>query len=116
MTLNTRQSTVSFIFSDIFENIYQKIFKEGHPKYNTLDIPFVIYQLFKSLGLEEYGTIKGLAEGNIKKLKDNLNINTVNELVSLNPDTIASIPGISAKKAKDWIEEGKKVLENSFSI
>ena len=62
------------------------------------------------------GKIKGLAEGNIKKLKDNLNINTVNELVSLNPDTIARIPGISAKKAKDWIEEGKKVLENSLSI
>ena len=55
--------------------------------------------------------ITGLGTGYIEKLKEKFNITTVNELINLNPDTIASIRGITAAKAKSWIDEGKKLLQ-----
>lgn len=54
--------------------------------------------------------IKGLGTGFIDKLKAELGIKTVNKLVETNPDTIATIRNISAKRAKEWIEEGKMLI------
>ncbi|MHA1983967.1 MAG: helix-hairpin-helix domain-containing protein [Candidatus Hodarchaeales archaeon] len=50
---------------------------------------------------------------NIKKLKENLHFSTINELVEKHPDKIGEIPSITPKKAKDWIDEGKKLLDQA---
>lgn len=54
--------------------------------------------------------IKGLGRSFIDKLKVELDIKTVNKLVETNPDTIATIRNITAKRAKEWIEAGKVVI------
>lgn len=57
--------------------------------------------------------ISGLGTGWIGKLKDEFNIETINDLIKYNADTIARIKRISPRMARGWIEEGKRILEKS---
>ncbi len=57
--------------------------------------------------------ISGLGTGWISKLKDEFNIETINDLIKYNADTIAKIKRISPRMARGWIEEGKRILERS---
>ena len=55
--------------------------------------------------------IKNMGPKTRKLIRDQLGINSVNELAEKDPAEIANIKGISKKRAEEWISEAKKLLE-----